>query len=274
MAFAVSTIPADDASRYLHLMQSAVRVRRHFDLLMWLQGDMQHYLPHEIMVAAWGDFHLGLVYHDIVSALPGVRTEHASSSALNPLLKGLFERWVAFGKKPYSLDSGESGFLIEDGGIKCALGGALKEMRSSIVHGISDERGRHDCLYVIFSSQPALQSPSSKGALEVLLPYIDTALRQVAHLPRQQRNGNGNGTHSEPPAASGEEVDELGLSSREREIMDWVRQGKTNQEIAAILDISSFTVKNHLQRIFKKLSVYNRTQAVARFEKLETHGRA
>ena len=48
---------------------------------------MQRYLPHEIMVAAWGDFHLGLVYHDIVSALPGVRTEHASSETLNPCSK-------------------------------------------------------------------------------------------------------------------------------------------------------------------------------------------
>jgi DNA-binding CsgD family transcriptional regulator len=39
-----------------------------------------------------------------------------------------------------------------------------------------------------------------------------------------------------------------------------------------ILDISSFTVKNHLKRIFKKLAVYNRVQAVARFETMSTHG--
>lgn len=48
--------------------------------------------------------------------------------------------------------------------------------------------------------------------------------------------------------------------------MEWVRMGKTNIEVAMILDISSFTVKNHLQRIFKKLGVFNRMQAVARFE--------
>jgi DNA-binding CsgD family transcriptional regulator len=51
---------------------------------------------------------------------------------------------------------------------------------------------------------------------------------------------------------------------RELEIMDWVRKGKTNQEIGMILNISVFTVKNHLQRVFKKLDVLNRAQAVAR----------
>lgn len=271
-----ASLASEDLSRCFQLMQEAVGVRRHFDLLMWLQGDMQRYLPHEIMVAAWGDFHLGLVYHDIVSALPGVRTQHASSETLTPLLKGLFERWAAFGKKPYTLDAGESGFLMEDGGIKCALGGALKEMRSSIVHGISDERGRHDCLYVIFSTQPALDTPLSKGALEVLLPYIDTALRQVAHLPHQRgKNGADKGEPLVAPAEAPAEEngDEYGLSAREREIMDWVRMGKTNHEIGSILDISAFTVKNHLQRIFKKLGVFNRTQAVTRFEKIPANGR-
>lgn len=271
-----ASLASEDLSRCFQLMQEAVGVRRHFDLLMWLQGDMQRYLPHEIMVAAWGDFHLGLVYHDIVSALPGVRTQHASSETLTPLLKGLFERWAAFGKKPYTLDAGESGFLMEDGGIKCALGGALKEMRSSIVHGISDERGRHDCLYVIFSTQPALDTPLSKGALEVLLPYIDTALRQVAHLPHQRgKNGADKGEPLVAPieAPAEENGDEYGLSAREREIMDWVRMGKTNHEIGSILDISAFTVKNHLQRIFKKLGVFNRTQAVTRFEKIPANGR-
>jgi len=53
---------------------------------------------------------------------------------------------------------------------------------------------------------------------------------------------------------------------REVDIMEWVRKGKTNQEIGMILDISAFTVKNHVQRIFKKLDVVNRAQAVAKIE--------
>jgi DNA-binding CsgD family transcriptional regulator len=59
---------------------------------------------------------------------------------------------------------------------------------------------------------------------------------------------------------------DVGLSAREVDIMEWVRKGKTNQEIGMILDISAFTVKNHVQRIFKKLDVVNRAQAVAKIE--------
>lgn len=55
-----------------------------------------------------------------------------------------------------------------------------------------------------------------------------------------------------------------GLSDREQEILHWVRSGKTNLEIGMILNISANTVKNHLKRIFQKLDVSCRAQAVAK----------
>jgi len=51
------------------------------------------------------------------------------------------------------------------------------------------------------------------------------------------------------------------LSAREAEIMNWVTQGKTNDEIAMILGLSLNTVKTHLKRLFIKLGVENRTSA-------------
>jgi len=50
-----------------------------------------------------------------------------------------------------------------------------------------------------------------------------------------------------------------------------VAMGKTNYEIGSILSISSFTVKNHMQRIFKKLDVSNRMQAVSAFKAANAH---
>jgi len=64
----------------------------------------------------------------------------------------------------------------------------------------------------------------------------------------------------------------LGLSERESQIMDWVAMGKTNSEIGCILNISAFTVKNHMQRIFQKLNVFNRAQAVSKLSKLTLNG--
>jgi DNA-binding CsgD family transcriptional regulator len=51
------------------------------------------------------------------------------------------------------------------------------------------------------------------------------------------------------------------LTLREREVMHWVSQGKSNWEVAQILGCVEQTVKKHLQRIYRKLGVENRMAA-------------
>jgi len=51
------------------------------------------------------------------------------------------------------------------------------------------------------------------------------------------------------------------LTGREVEVLFHVQKGCTNKEIAKILSISCNTVKTHLDNIFRKLNVRNRTQA-------------
>lgn len=53
------------------------------------------------------------------------------------------------------------------------------------------------------------------------------------------------------------------LSKREREIVTWVKAGKTNWEISMILNISERTVKFHVQNIERKLEAVNKAHAVA-----------
>lgn len=54
---------------------------------------------------------------------------------------------------------------------------------------------------------------------------------------------------------------ELELTERESEVLSWLANGKTNREIAQILDMSPRTVNKHLEQIFPKLGVENRTAA-------------
>jgi DNA-binding CsgD family transcriptional regulator len=55
------------------------------------------------------------------------------------------------------------------------------------------------------------------------------------------------------------------LTNREDEILAFLSQGKTNNEIGQALSISSLTVKKHLEHIYSKLQVHRRSAAVARF---------
>ena len=52
------------------------------------------------------------------------------------------------------------------------------------------------------------------------------------------------------------------LTPKEKEVLSYVAKGSSNQEIADILCVRDVTVKTHLNSIFKKLKVSNRTQAV------------
>ena len=66
----------------------------------------------------------------------------------------------------------------------------------------------------------------------------------------------------EPFRLNEEEMLRLGLSKRELEVLQRMSEGMSNKEIASRLFISLNTVKTHTSRIFEKLEVRRRTQAV------------
>lgn len=55
------------------------------------------------------------------------------------------------------------------------------------------------------------------------------------------------------------------LTKRENEVLRMVSLGKCNKEIAQYLQISVATTQNHLQNLYKKLQVRNRTEAAEKY---------
>jgi len=55
----------------------------------------------------------------------------------------------------------------------------------------------------------------------------------------------------------------FGLTAREVEVLTWIARGKTNIDIASILQMHIGTVKKHVEHIFMKLGVETRTAATA-----------
>ncbi len=106
--------------------------------------------------------------------------------------------------------------------------------------------------------RPTAQNSSASSTpirKEILPALLQNGLQPVDPVLHHHQNNSGVVT----PSGLSEDGK---LSSREVEILNWVKAGKTNSEVAHILCISSYTVKNHLQHIYKKLDVYTRLQAV------------
>lgn len=65
-----------------------------------------------------------------------------------------------------------------------------------------------------------------------------------------------------------EKLKELGLTAREHEILGLIAQGLSNREIGEKLFVSENTVKTHSSRLFEKIGVNRRMQAVSRGKEL------
>ena len=258
------TLPSEmESVRLLNLICQSTLIERHRQLLCWLQSDFQHFLPHDILLSGWGDFEQGAVQHDLLSGLPGVRSYSLGTDTLPFLLGKLHDCWTAVQRKPCRVSFREIAYLLGSTSLPGSFCSAMRTMRYALIHGMRDERSGQDCLYV-FLSAADMAEESAGTALDILLPCVDAALRKVTHLPQQRIQP------SQPSRAPNE--DTFGLSERETQILDWVAMGKTNSEIGMILTISSFTVKNHMQRIFQKLNVFNRAQAVSKVIRVTLHG--
>jgi len=60
----------------------------------------------------------------------------------------------------------------------------------------------------------------------------------------------------------------LGISDRELEVLQLLASGQSNKEIASQLQVSPNTVKTHVTRLFEKLDVRRRTEAIVRAREL------
>ena len=251
---ALSLDPLDGA-RFIRILSESRLIGRQTELLAWLKGGaVQQFLPHQILVAAWGDFARWKVNCEVVSDLPGVRAMPVAGGPIDGLLRESYAMWLHGGREPLVLD-GAAAMALRDqcGG---ALHGALESMRCVLVHGVRDKRSGCDSLYIALDARRLLQARlrSDFVALSHLLVcQIDIVWRRVAAFRLQDLRG-------EDVA-----VDTVDLSVREREILGRLSYGSTNSDIAEALQISPFTVKNHLKRIFRKIGASNRTQAVARY---------
>jgi transcriptional regulator EpsA len=258
----LSNLPDGNAAHFLQIAGQGAGLATHAELWRWLQGDVQQWLTHDALLVGWGDFRSGELHFDIVSSMPGLRSQNFTRAGIAPLISYFRDCWVAAQQAPCQLDVTGCQQLLGQCG--WAAMQAIGSMRTALVHGTADGHRSGERIFAALSTQDQV-APGGGTALKLLLPFIDTALRRMPPPPARQaaceRDGLVHTSAVRLPA----------LSDRERQIMDWVALGKTNPEIGCILHISEFTVKNHMKSIFTKLDVSNRAQAVAKLTRVAAY---
>jgi transcriptional regulator EpsA len=228
-------------------LDGALKVRVRHQLFNWTQGALQNLIAHDLLICAL--FHDRAAQHvDSFSTAP-VEPAHFNELFRQDasLVPALFKAWEENHCQPVVLDVGK-----DDHPCGGALARELARLGASsiVAHGTHDSAGQVSSLFT-FASRPGALGSRQLYLAEVVVPFLHTAWMRT-QVNWQSKN-------------SGAKQAETGLiTSREREVLDWMYRGKSNIEIGMILGISPLTVKNHVQKILRKLDVLNRTQAVGK----------
>jgi transcriptional regulator EpsA len=224
-----------------------VHARAHF--FSWTQGLLQSLIRHELLICTL-----------CLGKPPAFRADGFSMTTPEPTLFSymflrdtavaptLLKAWEERRYQPVVVD-------VSSAGNNLGSGGFVRELEKLgatqlLVHGIHDAEGRAQSLFT-FACRPGSIGQRQAYLAQLLAPALHSAWVRTQLAKRAEATGD---------KAAGGSV----LTVRELDILKWIYLGKSNFEIGAILKISPLTVKNHVQKILRKLNVVNRTQAIGK----------
>ena len=231
-------------------LDASLRVHSSHHFFCWTQGLLKNLIRHELLICA---LRKGDSMSFNVDSFSTASPSHALSRTLSvhntSLMPTLVKVWASNDFRPVICEMGKE---------KLSPGSELaRELNfigtnDIVVHGTYDTIGTPASLF-IFVCRSGTISPKYARLVELMVPFLHVAwVRTQISWP--EAGG------STPSSTAERDL----LTVREKEILGFIYLGKSNIEIGMILGISSLTVKNHVQKILRKLNVQNRTQAVGR----------
>ena len=238
---------AEERESFAQIVESSMRVRRLTQFFLWTQGDVQRLLPHEILVygVPYGNGS-GFAFQRLSSTRYFKDTHFAEiCRPATGLIPQVMSRWPHSGG-PMMVSSDH---LSADADAQWQAMVKDNELGNLVAHGVRGLDGKMGSFFC-FSRVGLPFGPRLAHLLWLLTPHLHETLSRV--LVEERR-------------ISGRVMRvEARVTEREAEILRWIRDGKTNRDIAEILSVSPSTVKNHIQKILRKMGVENRSHAVAR----------
>lgn len=233
----------------LEAMSSLTSIRTKSAFIEWTRSKLQPAFPHNAFAGWVGKLDgAGVLPFEVVcSNLPDeyietIRTQNGHYTT--PLMK----RWLHSGQ-PQLFELEKNGKEFDRRWLEAFK---AADLRNTASYGAFDITGR----YVTYFSFYRLDEPLGEWhelQLKIIMPSMHSTLLVI-------RNQNGTAEPSEVRSP---------LTPREREVLVWICEGKTSDEIASILGISFKTVENHAQNVLEKLNVHNRAQAAAKAYQLK-----
>lgn len=239
-----------DREYLMRAIESALHVRKRHQFFLWAQGQLRGVLPHEVLAAIRLDknaqveqievFHGRLLDEQQHEALChpahglAIRLARLCNDQGSPLLLALAANDSSEGRAPPPELAGDFDHCAVENALVCTTDGIAGGQFAFVMFDLED-------------------GPSYRQAyfLQLMLPHLQVALMRL------QGAGGGEADLNFGP---GKPL----ITEREVEILRLVQRGSSNHEIGAALGISPLTVKNHTQKIFRKLKVQNRAHAVSR----------
>ena len=259
-------IAPEQSECLLRVIEAAPQVRRRHQYFVWCQGDFQRWLPHKFSVCGSYDRDQRDVVFDLFNSVP-VPEDIAErlKNARAPLMTAALQCWRRARYQACRLDL----ILLDkaDPAVRILLDMGYQHL---LIHGVT-RPGRPEELesFFVFGQPQRLYDEPDILALEMLLPCLHTAYQRVCVTERQMVSARLPMTGTSAPVPYQRVVP---ITEREREILLWVRDGLSNQQISEKLGISALTVKNHVQKILRKLGAANRAQAVAKAMTMNAFG--
>ncbi len=258
------------SSRYadalVRLIETAPKVSRRPQFFLWSQGSLHSLLPHLVLICgAYVRQKRALALSVFQSVVISPQTLQDLSDPNSALMKAFAAEWVHGGGKPLVLSIDMLNGQAQAQAIRLQAETGPMQL---LVHGVSRPQrlSELESLFVLLRPASELDADGlahSIRCLESLIPCLHATWRQVLNTdfvlgsdqlaPRESDSGNGRLATSDPQK----------LTEREHEILIGAREGKSNLQIGQDLNISALTVKNHIQKILRKLGARNRAHAVA-----------
>jgi len=229
-------------------LDASLRVYERAHFFSWTQGLLQSLIRHEVLICALrnGDPQsMRVDSFSMVAPDQGIFGEmFLRDTSVAP---SLIRVWEERGFRPLLCDVADTPFA------KGLFAQELERVRATqiLAQGTHDAEGRVTGFFA-FAGNPGLLGPRHTYLARLVTPFLHAA------WVRTEVNGR---TKCNDALVSDTARK---ITAREQEILKWVYFGKSNFEIGAILDISPLTVKNHVQKILRKLDVVNRAQAVGK----------